>query len=151
MSEFFTKNNVDIPSIGLGTWDLRGKEGENVIQVALDVGYRHIDTAQMYENEKEVGNAIINSKIEREKLLINLNQEINEKDLNNFNNLIDRRKRKEPIAVSHTLRNCSRMTWSPPYPKSDLLFPLSVCIIKHSRYPGRLTLVRCRPQSLQRR
>ena len=64
MSEFFTKNNVDIPSIGLGTWDLRGKEGENVIQVALDVGYRHIDTAQMYENEKEVGNAIINSKIE---------------------------------------------------------------------------------------
>jgi len=70
MSEFFTKNNVNIPSIGLGTWDLRGKEGENVIQVALDVGYRHIDTAQMYENEKEVGNAIINSKIEREKLFI---------------------------------------------------------------------------------
>ena len=70
MSEFFTKNNVNIPSIGLGTWDLKGKEGENVIQVALDVGYRHIDTAQMYENEKEVGNAIINSKIEREKLFI---------------------------------------------------------------------------------
>ncbi len=39
MSEFFTKNNVNIPSIGLGTWDLRGKEGENVIQVALDVIY----------------------------------------------------------------------------------------------------------------
>jgi len=36
----------------------------------LDVGYRHIDTAQMYENEKEVGNAISNSKIEREKLFI---------------------------------------------------------------------------------
>ena len=70
MSEFFTKNNVKIPSIGLGTWDLRGKEGENVIQSALDVGYRHIDTAQMYENEKEVGNAISNSKIEREKLFI---------------------------------------------------------------------------------
>ena len=70
MSEFFTKNNVKIPSIGLGTWDLRGKEGENVIQDALDVGYRHIDTAQMYENEKEVGNAISNSKIEREKLFI---------------------------------------------------------------------------------
>ncbi len=70
MSEIFTKNNFNIPSIGLGTWDLRGKEGENVIQVALDVGYRHIDTAQMYENEKEVGNAIINSKIEREKLFI---------------------------------------------------------------------------------
>ena len=63
MSEFFTKNNVDIPSIGLGTWDLRGSQCENAIQVALDVGYRHIDTAQMYENEKDIGNAINNSKI----------------------------------------------------------------------------------------
>ena len=70
MSEFFTKDNVNIPSIGLGTWDLRGKKGEDVIQVALDVGYRHIDTAQMYDNEKEVGNAISSSKIEREKLFI---------------------------------------------------------------------------------
>ena len=70
MPEFFTKDNVNIPSIGLGTWDLRGKKGEDVIQVALDVGYRHIDTAQMYDNEKEVGNAISNSKINREKLFI---------------------------------------------------------------------------------
>ena len=70
MSEFFTKNNVDIPSIGLGTWDLRGSQCENAIQVALDVGYRHIDTAQMYENEKDIGNAINNSKINRDKLFI---------------------------------------------------------------------------------
>ena len=70
MSEFFTKNNVDIPSIGLGTWDLRGNQCENAIQVALDVGYRHIDTAQMYENEKEIGYAITYSKIERDKLFI---------------------------------------------------------------------------------
>ena len=70
MSKFFTKNNVNIPSIGLGTWDVRGKEGEQIIQLALDVGYRHIDTAQMYENEKEVGNAISDSKIEREEIFI---------------------------------------------------------------------------------
>ena len=70
MSEFFTKNNVNIPSIGLGTWDLRGNECENAIQVALDVGYRHIDTAQMYENESEVGKAIYNSKINRDELFI---------------------------------------------------------------------------------
>ena len=70
MSKFFTKNNVNIPSIGLGTWDVRGKEGEKIIQLALDVGYRHIDTAQMYENEKEVGNAISDSKIEREEIFI---------------------------------------------------------------------------------
>ena len=70
MSEFFTKDNVNIPSIGLGTWDIRGKEGEKIIQLALEVGYRHIDTAQMYENEKEVGNAISDSKIEREEIFI---------------------------------------------------------------------------------
>jgi len=70
MSKFFTKNNVNIPSIGLGTWDVRGKEGEKTIQLALDLGYRHIDTAQMYENEKEVGNAISDSKIEREEIFI---------------------------------------------------------------------------------
>ena len=70
MSKFFTKNNANIPSIGLGTWDVRGKEGEKIIQLALDAGYRHIDTAQMYENEKEVGNAISDSKIEREEIFI---------------------------------------------------------------------------------
>ena len=70
MSKFFTKNNVNIPSIGLGTWDVRGKEGEKTIQLALDLGYRHIDTAQMYENEKEVGNAISDSKIKREEIFI---------------------------------------------------------------------------------
>ena len=70
MSKFFTKNNSTIPSIGLGTWDLRGNSGEDVINLALDLGYRHIDTAQMYENEKEVGNAVKNSKISRENIFI---------------------------------------------------------------------------------
>ena len=70
MSEFFTKNYINIPSIGLGTWDLRGSQCENAIQVALDIGYRHIDTAQMYENEKDIGNALNNSKIGRDNLFI---------------------------------------------------------------------------------
>ena len=48
MSKFFPKDNFSIPSIGLGTWDLRGKKGEEVIETAIEVGYRHIDTAQMY-------------------------------------------------------------------------------------------------------
>ena len=70
MSKFFTKDNFSIPSIGLGTWDLRGKKGEEVIETAIEVGYRHIDTAQMYENEKEVGNAVKNSKVPREEIFI---------------------------------------------------------------------------------
>ena len=70
MNKFFSRNGVKIPSIGLGTWDLRNKEGENVIKIAIEAGYRHIDTAQMYENEKAVGNAIYNSNIARDKFFI---------------------------------------------------------------------------------
>ncbi|PNF24354.1 1,5-anhydro-D-fructose reductase, partial [Cryptotermes secundus] len=56
-------NNYDFPVIGLGTYNA-GKEGEveQVVKDAIDVGYRHIDGAMVYENEKEVG-AAINAKI----------------------------------------------------------------------------------------
>ena len=70
MKKYFLRNGISIPSIGLGTWDLRHKEGEDVINIAIEAGYRHIDTAQMYENEKEVGNAIKKTNIEREDLFI---------------------------------------------------------------------------------
>lgn len=53
---------MEIPKIGLGTWNLRGSECEGVVENAIRLGYRHIDTAQMYGNEKEVGKAIKNSK-----------------------------------------------------------------------------------------
>ena len=43
MTKFFSKNNNLIPSIGLGTWDLRGNAGEKVIEEAIDVGYRGND------------------------------------------------------------------------------------------------------------
>lgn len=49
---------MDIPKIGLGTWNLRGNECEKMVENAIKIGYRHIDTAQMYGNEKEVGNGI---------------------------------------------------------------------------------------------
>ncbi len=70
MKKFFSRNGISIPSIGLGTWDLRHKEGEEVIKLAIETGYRHIDTAQMYENEEVVGNAVYNSNIARDKFFI---------------------------------------------------------------------------------
>ena len=54
MSRSFTKSGLSIPSIGLGTWELRGQECRRVVREALELGYRHIDTAAMYENELEV-------------------------------------------------------------------------------------------------
>lgn len=49
---------MKMPLIGLGTWPLRGAECEAAIASALDLGYRHIDTAEMYGNEAEIGRAI---------------------------------------------------------------------------------------------
>jgi len=44
-----------IPLVGLGTWELRGRACARVVEQALRLGYRHIDTAEMYDNEREVG------------------------------------------------------------------------------------------------
>ncbi|GAB5408253.1 MAG: aldo/keto reductase [Balneolaceae bacterium] len=61
---------IEVPEIGLGTFGLIGKTGEQVIKMALNMGYRHIDTAQDYKNEREVGNAIKQSHIRREELFV---------------------------------------------------------------------------------
>ncbi len=54
-----------VPSLGLGTWRLSGEECASIVADALSAGYRHIDTAEMYGNEKEVGEGIKNSGVER--------------------------------------------------------------------------------------
>ena len=51
-------NGAEIPSIGFGTWELRGQVAFRAVSAALDAGYRHIDTAAMYGNEAEVGKAV---------------------------------------------------------------------------------------------
>ena len=53
-----------IPLLGLGTWDLRGVECVRSVREALDIGYRHVDTAQMYENEREVGRGLSESGVD---------------------------------------------------------------------------------------
>jgi 2,5-diketo-D-gluconate reductase B len=50
-----------IPNFGFGTFPLRGDEAFNAVRTAIDLGIRHIDTAQMYGNEKDVGRAITQS------------------------------------------------------------------------------------------
>jgi diketogulonate reductase-like aldo/keto reductase len=47
-----------IPRLGFGTWELRGRHAQAMVETALELGYRHLDTAQMYGNEAEVGAAI---------------------------------------------------------------------------------------------
>lgn len=69
--EYITLNNqVTMPILGLGTYRLKGKSGIETIKNAINLGYTLIDTAQMYQNEKEVGIAIKESNVNRENLFI---------------------------------------------------------------------------------
>lgn len=49
---------LKIPIVGFGTWTLRGRDCARLTQQAISIGYRHIDTAQMYDNEREVGEGV---------------------------------------------------------------------------------------------
>jgi 2,5-diketo-D-gluconate reductase B len=58
-----------IPLVGLGTWALRGRDCTRVVQQAIKVGYRYIDTAQMYDNEAAVGEGVRTSGLRSEVVL----------------------------------------------------------------------------------
>src|SRR5262252_5247871 len=59
-----------IPLVGLGTWDLRGRTCARVVEQALRLGYRHVDTAEMYDNEREVGEGLRASGVKRDQVFI---------------------------------------------------------------------------------
>jgi 2,5-diketo-D-gluconate reductase B len=63
-------NGARIPAIGLGTWDLRGRTCVRMVEQALHFGYRHIDTAEMYGNETEVGEGFRASRLPRGEVFI---------------------------------------------------------------------------------
>ena len=58
MTETVSAGGARIPIVGLGTWTLRGKDCVWLVEQAIAAGYRHIDTAQMYDNEREVGEGV---------------------------------------------------------------------------------------------
>ncbi|KIX90458.1 hypothetical protein TP70_07120 [Staphylococcus microti] len=69
--EYITLNTgARMPLLGLGTWNLRGDTCTSLVSEALQLGYRLIDTAQMYDNEKEVGQAIAQTSVKRDDLFI---------------------------------------------------------------------------------
>src|SRR6201992_1925195 len=63
-------NGAKIPAIGLGTWELRGRSCARLVEQALRLGYRHIDTAQIYENEREVGEGLRSSGVKRDEVFV---------------------------------------------------------------------------------
>jgi diketogulonate reductase-like aldo/keto reductase len=63
-------NGAKIPVLGLGTWQLNGSVGSRIVEQALRLGYRHIDAALIYGNEKEVGEGLHASGVKREDIFI---------------------------------------------------------------------------------
>ena len=69
-STFTLNTGAKIPAIGLGTWKSKPSEVREAVKVALQRGYRHIDTALAYGNEEEVGQGIRDSGVPREEIWI---------------------------------------------------------------------------------
>src|SRR6476660_507015 len=70
MSEAIEAHGARIPLVGLGTWDLRGRTCARLVEQALRLGYRHIDTAEMYDNEREVGEGLRASRLPRDEVFV---------------------------------------------------------------------------------
>lgn len=80
--DYIQKEDSWIPKLGFGTFNLTGREAIGAIQFALDAGYRHFDTAQMYQNEEVIGKVLGETEVSRDRLFIttkvwgtNLNEE----------------------------------------------------------------------------
>lgn len=63
-------NGLKMPLLGLGVYDMYNAEAEKAVEDALEIGYRLIDTASLYRNEKEIGNAIRKSAVPREEIFV---------------------------------------------------------------------------------
>ena len=82
-------NEIKIPQIGLGTWLIDNNKVSETVKNAIEVGYRHIDTAQAYENEEGIGNGIKESKIDRKELFITTKIRAEYKDYESAKKSID--------------------------------------------------------------
>ena len=72
MSQLFTtlNNGITMPLLGLGVYDMYKREAEEAVTTALEIGYRLIDTAAMYKNETEIGNAVRASGVPRKDIFL---------------------------------------------------------------------------------
>lgn len=68
--EFVTLDGESVPAVGLGTWQMDTATAREVVETSLELGYRHLDTAQAYENESGVGRAIAASDVDRESIFL---------------------------------------------------------------------------------
>ena len=81
---------MNIPKIGLGTWLIDNDKVGVVVKNAIEFGYRHIDTAQAYENEEGIGKVLKEINIPREELFITTKIKAEYKDYDSAKKSIDK-------------------------------------------------------------
>ncbi|MBO4827600.1 MAG: aldo/keto reductase [Prevotella sp.] len=112
-------NGLEIPQIGVGTWTLRGDTARRNVCLALEAGFRHIDTAQGYENEAEVGQGIADSGIPRQELFVttkvatNIMREGSEAVLHSIDESLDKLKTGyiDLLLIHWPVKDCVKHTW----------------------------------------
>lgn len=81
LNETYTlSNDVTIPKLGLGTWFIDNDKAADAVRAAIEIGYRNIDTAQAYENERGVGEGVRASGIARDDLFVSTKLRAETKD-----------------------------------------------------------------------
>jgi diketogulonate reductase-like aldo/keto reductase len=68
--EYVTAGDVRIPALGLGTYQLRGQACTDTVHTALELGYRHVDTAEYYDNQAAIGRALEATDVPREEVFL---------------------------------------------------------------------------------
>jgi diketogulonate reductase-like aldo/keto reductase len=67
--KYTLSNRVEIPKLGLGTWEFSDENATQAVKDAVEIGYKHIDTAQGYQNERGIGEGIRVCGVKREDML----------------------------------------------------------------------------------
>lgn len=120
LTQTFTLNNgVTIPKLALGTWLIEGQQATDAVKAALAIGYRHIDTAEAYGNEAEVGRGVRESGVDRAEVFVRTKLAAECKDYDSAAAAIEESLRKLDLGYIDMMIIHSPQPWSAVNKSSD--------------------------------
>ncbi|OZG49497.1 aldo/keto reductase [Pseudoscardovia suis] len=120
LTQTFTLNNgVTIPKLALGTWLIEGQQATDAVKAALAIGYRHIDTAEAYGNEAEVGRGVRESGVDRAEVFVTTKLAAECKDYDSAAAAIEESLRKLDLGYIDMMIIHSPQPWSAVNKSSD--------------------------------
>lgn len=120
LAQTFTLNNgVTIPKLALGTWLIEGQQATDAAKAALTIGYRHIDTAEAYGNEAEVGRGVRESGVDRAEVFVTTKLAAECKDYDSAAAAIEESLRKLDLGYIDMMIIHSPQPWSAVNQSSD--------------------------------